>query len=210
MERRSRLGRRTRLATADAGTRHLRTRRRTRYHGFTSARPRPSPTGIGLFPEQIWDMPDIPEEHMFFGKATGAAIPLLWAHAEYVRLLRSMVDKKIFDRIDPVFERYCNDNPRRVIEIWKVNRQVQKVPAGALLRMAASSPFVLHWTDDEWTTPATPNRRRLPSASGGITSDEVVDEATTELPTFSASVAAGFVHRGWGVPGAVSVRHRSR
>ena len=110
-------------------------------------------TGIGLFPEQIWDMPDIPEEHMFFGKATGAAIPLLWAHAEYVRLLRSMVDKKVFDCIDPVYKRYCNDNPRRVIEIWKVNRQVQKVPAGALLRVVASSPFVLHWTDDEWTTP---------------------------------------------------------
>ena len=32
-------------------------------------------TGVGLFPEQIWDAPDIPAEHMFFGKATGAAIP---------------------------------------------------------------------------------------------------------------------------------------
>ncbi len=64
-----------------------------------------------------------------------------------------MVDNKVFDRIDPVFERYCNDNPRRVIEVWKINRQVQKVPVGALLRIVASSPFVLHWTDDEWRTP---------------------------------------------------------
>ncbi len=110
-------------------------------------------TGAGLFPEQIWDAPDIPEEHMFFGKATGAAIPLMWAHAEYVRLLRSMVDNKVFDRINPVAARYCNDNPRPVIEVWKVNRQVRKVPAGALLRIVASSPFVLHWTDDEWRTP---------------------------------------------------------
>ena len=47
-------------------------------------------TGVGLFPEQIWDAPDIPAEHMFFGKATGAAIPLMWAHAEYVKLLRSV------------------------------------------------------------------------------------------------------------------------
>jgi len=110
-------------------------------------------TGVGLFPEQIWDLPDIPQEHMFFGKATGAAIPLLWAHAEYVTLLRSMLDKRIFDRIDPVAARYCNDNPRPVIEVWKMNRQVQKVPAGALLRIQASSPFVLHWSDDEWKTP---------------------------------------------------------
>jgi len=26
------------------------------------------------------------------------------------------------------------------------------VPAGALLRVVASSPFILHWTDDEWRT----------------------------------------------------------
>ncbi len=107
---------------------------------------------MGLFPEQIWDAPDIPEQHMFFGKATGAAIPLMWAHAEYVKLLRSMVDNKIFDCIDAVAERYCNDRPRPVIEVWKMNRQVRRVPAGGLLRIQAEAPFVLHWSDDEWQT----------------------------------------------------------
>ena len=109
-------------------------------------------SGIGLFPEQIWDAPDIPQEHMFFGKPTGAAIPLMWAHAEYVKLLRSMVDNKIFDCIPSVAERYCNDKPRPVIEVWKVNRQVSKVPAGALLRIHGWAPFVLHWSDDDWQT----------------------------------------------------------
>ena len=110
-------------------------------------------TGVGLFPEQIWGLPDIPHEHMFFGKATGAAIPLLWAHAEYVKLLRSMIDNQVFDRIEPVAARYCNDNPRPVIEVWKMNRQVRKVTAGTLLRILAPAPFVLHWSDDEWNTP---------------------------------------------------------
>jgi glucoamylase len=109
-------------------------------------------SGVGLFPEQIWDAPDIPEHHMFFGKATGAAIPLMWAHGEYVKLLRSMVDNKTFDRIDAVAERYCNDKPRAVIEVWKMNRQVRSVPAGGLLRIQAENPFVLHWSDDEWHT----------------------------------------------------------
>ena len=109
-------------------------------------------TGIGLFPEQIWDAPDIPDQHMFFGKATGAAIPLVWAHAEYVKLLRSMIDNKIFDRIDIVAQRYCNDKPRPVIEVWKMNRQVRRVPPGAQLRIQASSPFRLHWSSDEWHT----------------------------------------------------------
>ena len=89
---------------------------------------------------------------MYFGKATGAAIPLMWAHAEYVRLLRSVIDNKIFDRIDIVAERYCNDKPRPVIEIWKMDRQVRKVAAGGLLRVQGEAPFVLHWSDDEWAT----------------------------------------------------------
>jgi hypothetical protein len=88
-------------------------------------------TGVGMIPEQVWDLPDLPEEHMYFGRATGAADPLMWAQADYVRLLRSMVDRKIFDLIDPVAERYRNDKPRRSIEVWKMNRQVKYVPPEA-------------------------------------------------------------------------------
>ena len=69
-------------------------------------------TGVGMIPEQIWDAPDLPRAHMCFGKATGAADPLLWAHAEYVKLLRSMADGKVFDLIDPVAERYRNEETR--------------------------------------------------------------------------------------------------
>ena len=60
----------------------------------------------GLLPEQIWDAPDIPELGLKLGKFTGAAMPLVWAHAEYVKLLRSVTDGKIFDRISSVAERY--------------------------------------------------------------------------------------------------------
>ena len=109
-------------------------------------------TGVGMIPEQIWDAPDLPQAHMCFGKATGAADPLLWAHAEYVKLLRSVADGRIFDLIVPVAERYCNDKARPSIEVWKMNRQVKCVPAGGLLRIQASSPFSLHWSDDEWAT----------------------------------------------------------
>ncbi len=109
-------------------------------------------TGIGLIPEQIWDGPDMPTQHLCFGGPTGAANPLMWAHSEYVKLLRSVVDDRVFDLIEPVAQRYRNDHPRPLIEVWKINRQVRRVPAGGLLRVQASSEFVLHWSSDGWKT----------------------------------------------------------
>ena len=112
-------------------------------------------SGIGLIPEQIWDAPDLPERRMFFGRPTGSAIPLMWAHADFVKLLRSVVDGRVFDLIDPVAERYlkrAGDRKSDKIEVWKMNRQVRGIEAGTLLRVQASSPFLLHWSDDEWKT----------------------------------------------------------
>jgi glucoamylase len=137
-------------------------------------------TGIGLIPEQIWDGPDMPDKFLTRGGATGSAIPLMWAHSEYVKLLRSVVDNRIFDLIDPVAERYRNDKPRRVIEVWKMNRQVRAVPAGGLLRVQASSSFTLHWSDDEWKT--VKNTDSTPTAVGVEYTDiEVAPSQTAPL-----------------------------
>ncbi len=50
--------------------------------------------------------PIYPRWGLKLGKPTGAAMPLVWAHAEYVKLLRSVTDGKVFDRISAVAERY--------------------------------------------------------------------------------------------------------
>lgn len=107
--------------------------------------------GIGVIPEQIWDAPDLPARRLRFGGPTGAATPLLWAHSEYVKLQRSASDGRVFERIDAVYDRYVAGNGQRnAIEVWKFNRQVLAAPAGTLLRVQADSPFLLHWTGDEW------------------------------------------------------------
>jgi glucoamylase len=62
--------------------------------------------GQGLIPEQVWDGPDIPRRELRFGRPTGSAMPLLWAHAEYIKLLRSLRDGRIFDTPPRVAERY--------------------------------------------------------------------------------------------------------
>ncbi len=107
--------------------------------------------GIGLIPKQIWDGPDSPLQHLHFGGATNAAMPLLWAHSEYVKLQRSAADGKVFDQIDAVYDRYVTGHgKRRHVEVWKFNRQVTKLNPGTLLRIQASFPFLLHWSNDEW------------------------------------------------------------
>jgi len=108
-----------------------------------------SPTG--LLPEQVWDEPDRPESYMFLGKPTGSAMPLMWAHAEYVKLLRSVSDGHVFDLIPDVASRYMGDRKgRKLFEIWKFNRQTRSVKKGFTLRIQAPVAFRLHWSDDEW------------------------------------------------------------
>jgi len=55
------------------------------------------------------------------------------------------------DLIDAAYDRYVRGNgQRKSIEVWKFNRQIPKAAAGKLLRIQASSPFLLRWTSDEW------------------------------------------------------------
>ena len=68
-----------------------------------------------MLPEQVWDEADLPERSLKMGQPAGSAVPLVWAHAEYLKLLRSAVDGKVFDRIDPVYERYCEPEGREEV-----------------------------------------------------------------------------------------------
>jgi glucoamylase len=113
--------------------------------GFASA--------TGLLPEQVWDEKDKPNAHMFFGRPTGSAMPLMWAHAEYIKLLRSVSDGRVFDLIPDVAKRYLGERKAcQLFEIWKPNRRVRFVKKGYTLRVQASVSFHLHWTGDEWGT----------------------------------------------------------
>lgn len=108
-------------------------------------------TSTKLLPEQVWTLPDQPRANMFIGRPTGGAMPLSWAHAEYIKLLRSVADGRVFDLISVVSDRYRNHRKAPPLEIWKFNRQVRSIPAGGTLRIQAAASFRLHWTCDEWT-----------------------------------------------------------
>ena len=106
-----------------------------------------------LLPEQVWDEADTPENHLYLGKPTGSAMPLMWAHSEYIKMLRSNHDGQVFDLIPEVANRYLGERKEcKSLEIWKFNRQIDKVKKGYTLRIQALAPFKLHWSDDNWET----------------------------------------------------------
>ncbi|MGE5138525.1 MAG: glycoside hydrolase family 15 protein, partial [Rudaea sp.] len=104
----------------------------------------------GLLPEQVWDDPDLPGQHLYFGGPTGAATPLLWAHAEYIKLIRSAADGQVFDWLPPAADRYLARRGRADLEVWKLNRRVETIRPGTILRLLADAPFCVRWTRSEW------------------------------------------------------------
>ena len=105
----------------------------------------------GLLPEQSWGQPDRPEIFMWLGQPTGSAMPLMWAHAEYIKLLRSTADGKVYDAIPAVVDRYLGKRgKRKPLEVWKPNRHVRFMRAGEMLRVQGEAAFTLHWTTDDW------------------------------------------------------------
>jgi glucoamylase len=109
-----------------------------------------------MLPEQVWDYADMPAEELYLGRSAGSAQPLVWAHAEYLKLLRSVADKKIFDRISVVEQRYAVPREMRTfhsrLEIFQIGRPICAAVQGGTLRIMDAERFSVVYTTDEWTT----------------------------------------------------------
>jgi glucoamylase len=136
-----------------------------------------------LLPEQVWDEADRPERSLRMGQPAGSAVPLVWAHAEYVKLLRSAAEGTVFDRIEPVYRRYCETDGRERrrcgVEIYSRRRPIQRIDAGKTLRILDERFFEVVWTDDGWKTQNTTRSRGLGSA--GFSADVMPAAGSAEL-----------------------------
>ena len=86
-------------------------------------------SAAGLLPEQVWDSDDIPERELFRGRASGSAMPLVWAHAEYVKLLRSLKEGRVFDMPTEPVERYQSRRITADFVVWRLDRRRRAVLA---------------------------------------------------------------------------------
>ena len=115
--------------------------------------------GGRLIPEQVWDVQDIPERELFTGKPTGSACPLVWAHAEYIKLRRSLRDGRIFDQPPQTVHRYVVEKRRCTYFAWRYNNKPRSIPCGKILRLDMLSPAMVHWSFDGWRTSQDSNTR---------------------------------------------------
>ena len=106
----------------------------------------------GLISEQVWDQPDIPARELYFGRPSGSAMPLVWAHAEYLKLQRSLLDGQVFDLPPQTVDRYIKQNTKSMLALWRFNHKTRKMESGKILRIESLTEAVIHWSDDDWQT----------------------------------------------------------
>ncbi len=87
----------------------------------------------GFIPEQVWDAADIPERELWNGHPSGSAMPLMWAHAEYIKLLRSLRDGQVFDLPPQTVQRYLVDKIFVRFVVWRFSQKARELPVGFYL-----------------------------------------------------------------------------
>jgi glucoamylase len=108
--------------------------------------------GSHLIPEQVWDARDIPQLELFIGKPTGSACPLVWAHAEYIKLRRSLGERRIFDQPPQTVQRYQVEKRMCTYFAWRYNNKPRSIPCGKILRLDLPARAMVHWSFDGWKT----------------------------------------------------------
>jgi len=106
----------------------------------------------GLIPEQVWDSPDIVDRDLYFGLPSGSAMPLVWAHAEYLKLQRSLHDELLFDQPSQTVQRYLKEKTVSPRLVWRFNHKLRTLPPGKILRIELMAPASIHWSADDWKT----------------------------------------------------------
>jgi len=101
-------------------------------------------TDNGLLPEQIWDTDDLPEKHKFLGRPSGSAMPLTWAHVEYIKLCASIRNKKVFDMPLQTQDRYLKQKIVSPYQVWRFENPCRTFSTDKKLRIEVMAPAVIH------------------------------------------------------------------
>ena len=110
-------------------------------------------------PEQVWDEANRPEQGLRSAQPAGSAVPLVWAHAEYLKLLRSATGRKGVRPHRPCVRRAIAEpegrkNCARTLEFYTRPPAHPENQRRRYLR-------ILDEVDLKWCGPWTAGRRRI-------------------------------------------------
>lgn len=104
----------------------------------------------GMMPEQVWDATPMPKKRLYPGCPTGSAMPLAWAHAEFIKLMVSRHLGYPFDRPAALWRRYRGHRPEVKHAIWCLHAPVGRIAPGVDIIVAIPRPARIHWGLDGW------------------------------------------------------------
>jgi hypothetical protein len=93
---------------------------------------------------------------------SGSAMPLVWAHAEYLKLRRSLQESRVFDLPPQTVQRYLIEKTGSPRIAWRFNHKIRSMPAGKILRIETMAP-VIRWSVDDWHT-VQDDKRAMPGS----------------------------------------------
>ncbi|HEU5017644.1 MAG TPA: glycoside hydrolase family 15 protein [Pseudolabrys sp.] len=103
----------------------------------------------GLIPEQVWDSDPIPARGLYPGKPSGSAMPLVWAHSEFLKLLVACEHKRPVELLAST-ERYLKCRPASGTWHWRFDTPFDALPKERDLAFEGDAPFMLHLGFDGW------------------------------------------------------------
>lgn len=104
----------------------------------------------GMLPEQVWDTQPIIQRRLYPGRPTGSAMPLAWAHSEFVKLAASLQLGRPFDRLEHVWRRLQGRRPDPATWIWTPGAPIAAIAGGRDLLLLLPNPATLHLGFDGW------------------------------------------------------------
>jgi glucoamylase len=106
-------------------------------------------------------------------------MPLVWAHAEYLKLRRSLRDRRVYDLPPQAWQRYVTNHTRSAYAFWRFNHKLRTMPRGQRLRLETIVPSLVHWSVDAWQT-----------EHDSLSRDTELGEYVVDLPTTSLPVGS--------------------